>query len=79
MNFLYYILFSFRASQAKMSSPGKILDTSVIIDGRILDISKTNFLEGIFGFPGFVLEELRHIADSSDLLKRNRGRRGWIF
>jgi uncharacterized protein YacL len=65
------------ASQAKkISSPGKILDTSVIIDGRILDISKTNFLEGDILVPGFVLEELRHIADSSDLLKRNRGRRG---
>lgn len=55
---------------------GKILDTSVIIDGRILDISKTGFLEGEILVPGFVLEELRHIADSPDLLKRNRGRRG---
>ncbi|MGI6712010.1 MAG: PIN/TRAM domain-containing protein [Bacillota bacterium] len=54
----------------------KILDTSVIIDGRISDICKTNFVEGTLVIPGFVLEELRHIADSSDLLKRNRGRRG---
>jgi uncharacterized protein YacL len=54
----------------------KILDTSVIIDGRIADIVKTGFIEGILLIPGFVLEELRHIADSSDLLKRNRGRRG---
>jgi len=54
----------------------KILDTSVIIDGRIADIVKTGFLEGVLLIPGFVLEELRHIADSSDLLKRNRGRRG---
>ena len=54
----------------------KILDTSVIIDGRIADIVKTGFVEGILLIPGFVLEELRHIADSSDLLKRNRGRRG---
>lgn len=54
----------------------KILDTSVIIDGRIMDISRTGFLEGELIVPGFVLEELRHIADSSDLLKRNRGRRG---
>lgn len=54
----------------------KILDTSVIIDGRIADIVKTGFLEGILLIPSFVLEELRHIADSSDLLKRNRGRRG---
>lgn len=54
----------------------KILDTSVIIDGRISDICKSGFIEGTLIIPGFVLEELRHIADSSDLLKRNRGRRG---
>ncbi|HWI64968.1 MAG TPA: PIN domain-containing protein [Symbiobacteriaceae bacterium] len=54
----------------------KVLDTSVIIDGRIADIAKTGFLEGPLVIPGFVLEELRHIADSSDVLKRNRGRRG---
>jgi len=54
----------------------KLLDTSVIIDGRIVDICKTGFLEGDLIIPGFVLEELRKIADSSDTLKRNRGRRG---
>src|SRR5690554_4747921 len=54
----------------------KVLDTSVIIDGRIFDICKTDFVEGPLIIPGFVLEELRHIADSSDALKRNRGRRG---
>jgi uncharacterized protein YacL len=54
----------------------KILDTSVIIDGRIADIMKTGFLEGRIVIPEFVLVELRHIADSSDGLKRNRGRRG---
>lgn len=54
----------------------KILDTSVIIDGRIADICKTGFVEGPLVIPAFVLEELRHIADSSDALKRNRGRRG---
>jgi uncharacterized protein YacL len=54
----------------------KILDTSVIIDGRIADICKTGFIQGILVIPEFVLEELQHIADSSDLLKRNRGRRG---
>jgi uncharacterized protein YacL len=54
----------------------KILDTSVIIDGRIADICRTGFLEGVLVIPGFVLEELQHIADSSDVLKRNRGRRG---
>jgi uncharacterized protein YacL len=54
----------------------KILDTSVIIDGRIADIMKTGFIEGQIVIPEFVLVELRHIADSSDGLKRNRGRRG---
>lgn len=54
----------------------KILDTSVIIDGRISDITKSGFIEGLLVVPGFVLEELQHIADSSDVLKRNRGRRG---
>ncbi len=54
----------------------KILDTSVIIDGRILEILNTGFLEGPIVIPVFVLEELQHIADSSDSLKRNRGRRG---
>ncbi|WP_125153898.1 PIN/TRAM domain-containing protein [Clostridium rectalis] len=54
----------------------KVLDTSVIIDGRIFDICQTGFIEGSLIIPNFVLEELRHIADSSDGLKRNRGRRG---
>ncbi|MEK3888971.1 PIN/TRAM domain-containing protein [Bacillus sp. FSL K6-3431] len=54
----------------------KILDTSVIIDGRIADICQTGFLDGVIVIPQFVLEELQHIADSSDALKRNRGRRG---
>lgn len=54
----------------------KILDTSVIIDGRIADICKTGFVEGTLIAPKFVLEELQKIADSSDALKRNRGRRG---
>lgn len=53
-----------------------ILDTSVIIDGRILDICQTNFLEGRLVIPGFVLKELQQVADSQDPLKRNRGRRG---
>lgn len=60
--------------EEKFSS--KILDTSVIIDGRIADICRSGFLEGTLVIPEFILEELRHIADSSDLLKRNRGRRG---
>lgn len=54
----------------------KVLDTSVIIDGRIADIYRTGFLEGELVVANFVLEELRHIADSSDTLKRNRGRGG---
>lgn len=54
----------------------KILDTSVIIDGRIADICETGFLEGTLLVPQFVLKELQHIAGSSDTLKRNRGRRG---
>lgn len=54
----------------------KLLDTSVIIDGRIADISETGFIEGTLVVPQFVLTELQHIADSSDTLKRTRGRRG---
>ena len=54
----------------------KILDTSVIIDGRIADICETGFLEGTLVAPQFVLRELQQVADSSDSLKRNRGRRG---
>ncbi len=65
-----------RSNQKVDHSTPKVLDTSVIIDGRIADICTTGFLEGPLIIPGFVLEELRHIADSQDLLKRNRGRRG---
>ena len=54
----------------------KILDTSVIIDGRIADIAETGFLDGVLVVPQFVLHELQLVADSSDSLKRNRGRRG---
>ncbi len=53
-----------------------LLDTSVIIDGRIADISRTGFVEGTMTIPRFVLAELQHIADSPDSLRRNRGRRG---
>ncbi len=65
-----------KVSKDSTHSKPKVLDTSVIIDGRIYDICKTGFLDGPLVIPGFVLEELRHIADSSDALKRNRGRRG---
>lgn len=54
----------------------KIMDTSVIIDGRIADVCETEFLDGIIVIPQFILHELQHIADSSDSLKRARGRRG---
>jgi uncharacterized protein YacL len=60
--------------QAKRSY--KILDTSVIIDGRIADIAETGFLDGVLVIPQFVLRELQLVADSADSLKRNRGRRG---
>ncbi|MGH9356236.1 MAG: PIN/TRAM domain-containing protein, partial [Terriglobia bacterium] len=60
-----------------LASPGrKILDTSAIIDGRISDVCETGFLEGSLTIPQFVLRELQMVADSSDALKRNRGRRG---
>lgn len=82
----FYSIFSFlrkfgkdkkgKSDQRMTASIPKILDTSVIIDGRIFDILKTGFVEGPIVIPSFVLEELRHIADSSDALKRTRGRRG---
>lgn len=68
--------YGYNARDKKSQRVPKILDTSVIIDGRILEIMKTGFLEGPVVIPEFVLVELRHIADSSDGLKRNRGRRG---
>ena len=64
------------ASQANKQGGAKLLDTSVIIDGRIAEVCDTGFLEGTFYIPRFVLQELQRIADSSDPLKRNRGRRG---
>ena len=67
----------FKSNQSKSySGRPKILDTSVIIDGRILDLLQTGFIEGKIIIPTFVLDELRHIADSSDSLKRTKGRRG---
>ncbi|SHF21598.1 Uncharacterized conserved protein YacL, contains PIN and TRAM domains [Desulfofundulus australicus DSM 11792] len=66
-----------KASRAEnRQSNFKLLDTSVIIDGRIADLVDSGFIEGTLLVPAFVLEELRHIADSPDVLKRNRGRRG---
>lgn len=63
-------------AKAAPSIRPKLLDTSVIIDGRILDVCRTGFMEGELIVPQFVLDELRHIADSSDPLRRSRGRRG---
>ncbi|MGM9950195.1 MAG: PIN/TRAM domain-containing protein [Lysinibacillus sp.] len=65
-----------KQGEPEVKLPHKLLDTSVIIDGRIADISETGFIEGILVVPQFVLTELQHIADSSDTLKRTRGRRG---
>lgn len=65
-----------KAVPAATDKQYKLLDTSVIIDGRIADICDTGFIEGTLLIPVFVLEELQHIADSSDGLKRIRGRRG---
>ena len=71
-------LFSRSKQGASSSSPSyKILDTSVIIDGRILEICQTGFLTGIIVIPRFVLNELQHIADSTEQLRRNKGRRGF--
>jgi len=63
-------------SEGATRKSGKVLDTSVIIDGRVADICKTGFLEGNLVVPHFVLRELQQIADSADSAKRNRGRRG---
>lgn len=66
----------FFAKGSQKKDGGKILDTSVIIDGRVADICETDFLEGPLIIPQFILQELQHIADSADNLKRARGRRG---
>ncbi|HOT92979.1 MAG TPA: PIN domain-containing protein [Anaerolineae bacterium] len=67
---------SLEAVGGEQSKPIVLLDTSVIIDGRIADICRTGFIQGELVVPLFVLNELQHIADSSDTLRRNRGRRG---
>jgi uncharacterized protein YacL len=76
----FFALFGSRLSReglARASSERTVLlDTSVIIDGRIADISRTGFIDGTLMIPRFVLQELQHIADSPDPLRRNRGRRG---
>ena len=65
-----------RKEKKSWQAPPKVLDTSVIIDGRIADVYRSGFLEGDLVVPQFVLDELRHIADSNDALRRNRGRGG---
>ncbi|MFO7245479.1 MAG: TRAM domain-containing protein [Thermaerobacter sp.] len=65
-----------RTAAGPVGSAAKVLDTSAIIDGRIAEIYEAGFLEGPLLIPQFVLDELRHIADSADPLRRNRGRRG---
>lgn len=72
LNLSFGGLFLDRASR----KPAKLLDTSIIIDGRISDIVETGFLEGQLLIPHFVLRELQLVADSADSIKRNRGRRG---
>ena len=64
------------SSQPPSPEPIKLLDTSVLIDGRIADVCEAHFLDGPLGVPQFVLHELQLVADSSDALKRQRGRRG---
>ena len=67
------------ALPVSLAASNKLLDTSVIIDGRISDILKTGFLEGTLVIPHFVLDELQRLSDSSDNLKRAKGRRGLDF
>jgi len=64
------------SSPAGCSNNDKVLDTSAIIDGRIYDVALSGFLEGSLIVPSFVIEELRHIADSADYVRRSKGRRG---
>ncbi len=75
----FYIPPKERAEDAPPAVPDerfKLLDTNVIIDGRVADVARSGFIEGHLYVPGFVLDELQHIADSGDALKRARGRRG---
>lgn len=64
------------SEKVQASGSPKVIDTSAIIDGRIYDVCMSNFLEGPLIVPTFVIEELQHIADSSDNIRRNKGRRG---
>ena len=75
-NFKPQHLMALIKGQPASTTVHKILDTSVIIDGRIADVAETGFLDGMLVVPQFVLRELQYVADSSDPLKRNRGRKG---
>ncbi|HEY1470068.1 MAG TPA: TRAM domain-containing protein [Candidatus Acidoferrum sp.] len=75
-DFQYPLPYSVAVPAAASPSCLKLLDTSVLIDGRIADICETHFLDGTLGVPRFVLHELQLVADSGDSLKRQRGRRG---
>ena len=63
-------------AEGRSGEPRIVVDTSAIIDGRIAEIVESGFIYGTLVVPKFVLDELQHIADSSDTLRRNRGRRG---
>ena len=65
-----------REARSRSGDPHIVVDTSAIIDGRIAEIVESGFIYGTLVVPRFVLDELQHIADSSDTLRRNRGRRG---
>jgi len=69
-------VFGIRSRSQQPPTPPRLVDTSAIIDGRLIDVVRTRFLTGAFVVPRFVLEELQRVADSSDPLKRARGRRG---
>jgi uncharacterized protein YacL len=69
-------LVGIRSRAAPTGAPARIIDTSAIIDGRLVDVVRTRFLSGTLVIPDFVLEELQRVADSADALKRARGRRG---
>ncbi len=69
-------LVGIRSRSAPVNAPTRLIDTSAIIDGRLVDVLRTKFLSGAIVIPDFVLEELQKVADSSDGLKRARGRRG---
>jgi uncharacterized protein YacL len=77
---IWETVFSSSSRKSMLGAPSRqvIIDTSALIDGRIVDIIRTGFLAGTIIVPRFILSELHHVADSSDTLRRNRGRRGLV-